>query len=375
VGPSVRRLIGFGPEEMTGKRVSSFLSAGSRRLIDNLFSRRQVVREEGPHGLTLELELVAEDGTIIPMEVKFTCHTNGLGEPLSYQGVARDIRGRKRAEQERRRLVAAIEHAAEAFCVVSAEGVIEYVNEAFCTQSGHRKEDLGGSKTDLWISEGIERAGLDGIRDTIRAGNTWTGRLTRKKKDGTLYQIEGSIVPIVDEKGTITNYTTVTKDITEQLLLQEELQQSQKMEAMGTLAGGIAHDFNNILAAIMGNAELALEDVPADSPTHGNLEGVLKAGMRGRDLVKQILAFTRKARAEKKRVPLAPLIKETHDLLRASIPATVDMNLVIDAVSDTVEADPVQRGPTPLHSHWLRRDAPGDRWCSPRSGRTPPLPG
>ena len=182
----------------------------------------------------------------------------------------------------------------------------------------------------------------DGIRDTIAAGNTWSGRLTRKKKDGSVYQIEGSIVPIKDEAGTITSYAAVTRDITERLLLQEELQQSQKMEAMGALAGGIAHDFNNILAAIMGNAELAMEDVPADSPTHGNLEGVLKAGMRGRDLVKQILAFTRKTRTEKRRVPLAPLVKETHDLLRASIPATIDVTLSIDVVSDTVEADPVQ---------------------------------
>ncbi len=342
VSPSVRRLAGYEPEEVMGMPVYAFLSDHSRAVVNDLFSRQRAVMEEGPLGLTLELGLAARDGSVIPIEVKFTCHVNVSGKPLSYQGVARDIRDRKRAEQERQRLVAAIEHAAEAFCVVNTEGVIEYVNKAFCAQSGYKKEELVGNKTGLWISESVERSVFDGIWDTIAAGNTWSGRLTRKKKDGSLYQIEGSIVPIKDEAGTITSYAAVTRDITERLLLQEELQQSQKMEAMGALAGGIAHDFNNILAAIMGNAELAMEDVPADSPTHGNLEGVLKAGMRGRDLVKQILAFTRKTRTEKRRVPLAPLVKETHDLLRASIPATIDVTLSIDVVSDTVEADPVQ---------------------------------
>ena len=342
VSPSVRRLAGYEPEEMTGKSASIFMPDHSRSMIEGLLSRGQAAAKEAPLGPTLELEFAAKDGSPIPIEVKFTCHTNRSGEPLSYQGVARDIRDRKRAEQELLRLVAAIEHAAEAFCVVSPDGVIEYVNKAFCAQGGYRKGELVGNKAVLWIGESVEPSVAEGIWDTVRAGDTWSGRLTRKKKDGSLYQIEGSIVPIKDETGSITSYAAVTRDITERLLLQEELQQSQKMEAMGALAGGIAHDFNNILAAIMGNAELALEDIPADSPIHRNLEGVLKAGMRGRDLVKQILAFTRKTRTEKRRVPLAPLVKETHDLLRASIPATIDMSLSVNAVSDSVEADPVQ---------------------------------
>ena len=342
VSPSVRRLAGYEPEEVSGQ-AGLFVSVRLQSRGDRRFTFQTACKYGGGSlGLTLELEIVARDGSVIPVEVKFTCHVDSSGAPLSYQGVARDIRDRKRAEQERQRLVAAIEHAAEAFCVVNADGVIEYVNKAFCAQSGYGKEDLVGNRTGLWISESVERSVFEGIWQTIRAGNTWSGRLTRRKKDRSVYQIEGSIVPIKDETGTITSYAAVTRDITERLLLQEELQQSQKMEAMGALAGGIAHDFNNILAAIMGNAELALDDVPVDSPTHGNLEGVLKAGMRGRDLVKQILAFTRKTRTEKRRVSLAPLVKETYDLLRASIPATIDVTLTIDAAFDTVEADPVQ---------------------------------
>lgn len=341
VSPSVSRLGGFEPEELTGKRATLFLSEHSRSLIEDLVDGRRSGAGPGLFRSMLELEFVAKDGATIPIEVKFTCHADRSGEPVSYQGVARDIRERKRAEQERLRLISAIERAAEAFCVVSAGGVIEYVNEAFCTLSGYKKEELVGNRIGFLANEKAERSVYKEIWDTVKAGYTWSGRLTQRTKDGSLFQIEGSIVPIREE-GAITSYAAVARDITESLLLQEELQQSQKMEAMGALAGGIAHDFNNILAAIMGNAELALEDVPADSQTHGNLEGVLKAGMRGRDLVKQILAFTRKTKSEKRRVPLGPLVKETHDLLRASIPATIEMSLFMDFSSDTVEADPVQ---------------------------------
>jgi PAS domain S-box-containing protein len=338
---SIERLGGYDPEEMTGKEVLSFLSGHSRAVID-ASSKVWTTGKEHRRGSTLELELLTKDGTTIPIEVKFTRHMDASGKLLSYQGVARDIRDRKRSEQERLRLIAAIEHAAEAFCVVNAEGVVEYVNKAFCTESGYRKTQLVGKGIGLLLDESVERSVCEQISSSLAAGNTWSGRLSKKRKDGSVYEVEGSIVPIKDDSGNVTSYTAVARDITERLLLQEELQQSQKMEAMGALAGGIAHDFNNILAAIMGNAELALDDVPLDSPTHSNLEGVLKAGIRGRDLVKQILAFTRKTKTEKKRILLAPLIKETYDLLRASIPATIDMRLSIDAASDTVEADPVQ---------------------------------
>jgi PAS domain S-box-containing protein len=253
-----------------------------------------------------------------------------------------EIRDRKMAEMERQRLIAAIEHAAEGIFLAGPDRVITYANRSLCAETGYSKEEIVGRPMDSLAGEGNERSFYTGVRNAMKAGVTWSGRYSTRKKDGTSYQVEGSVVPIKDDSGLVTNYVCVTRDITEQLRLQEELQQAQKMEAMGTLAGGIAHDFNNILGAILGNAELAMEDVPIDSPTYSNLQGVVKAGMRGRDLVRQILAFTKKTRTEKRPVSLAPLIRETHALLRASIPATVEVALAVDAAWDTVEADPVQ---------------------------------
>jgi PAS domain S-box-containing protein len=124
--------------------------------------------------------------------------------------------------------------------------------------------------------------------------------------------------------------------------LQAHLRQTQKMEAIGTLAGGIAHDFNNVLAAIMGFTELTLVDLPMDTEAHGNLEQVLKAANRAKDLVSQILSFSRRGDQEKKPVEIGPIIKEALKLLRASLPATIEIQTRLHVERGKVLANPVQ---------------------------------
>ena len=117
----------------------------------------------------------------------------------------------------------------------------------------------------------------------------------------------------------------------ENLDLQLQLQQAQKMEAVGTLAGGIAHDFNNILGAIMGYTEISLLQTPEDNDVRKNLDKILKASQRAKELVNQILAFSRQRPLDVQVFRLKPLVKEVLALLRASLPRTIDIRQEISA--------------------------------------------
>ena len=136
-----------------------------------------------------------------------------------------------------------------------------------------------------------------------------------------------------------TAYEVLRAEMQERQLVEHQLRESQKMEAIGTLAGGIAHDFNNILAAIIGFTEMVIDDVSDNTHVQQKMEQVLKAGLRGRDLVRQILTFSRKSKAEYRVVALAPLIRETFRLLRASLPTSISMRLNLEADADAAYAD------------------------------------
>ncbi|MCI5208677.1 MAG: PAS domain-containing sensor histidine kinase, partial [Candidatus Electrothrix sp. ATG2] len=151
-----------------------------------------------------------------------------------------------------------------------------------------------------------------------------------------------SASPIVDPDGQLDGIVHFAKDITDQKKLEEQLRQAQKMESIGTLAGGIAHDFNNILTPILGYAEMTLDIIPADSPAFTNIQEVLKAGNRAKDLVKQILTFSRQSEQETQPLKIQYIVKEALKLLRASIPTTIEIQQHIDPDCAAVLADPTQ---------------------------------
>ena len=142
-----------------------------------------------------------------------------------------------------------------------------------------------------------------------------------------------------DETGKVMGIFAAARDITENVKLEKEFRQAQKMQAIGTLAGGIAHDFNNIIAGIIGFTEMALEDVTVENPIHRRLELVLKGAYRGRDLVKQILAFSRKGEHEKKPVSMNHIFNDALPLIRASLPSTIEIRKNIITKDDIIFAD------------------------------------
>ncbi len=260
----------------------------------------------------------------------------------AYQRLEVEIREHKEAEEGRTRLATAIEQGGDCVVVTDSRGVVQYVNPAFEKVSLYSREKITGRKFDVLRGGGEQDAFWEDMWHVLEAGNVWTGRLINRKKDGTSYEVERTMSPIRDGAGVITNYVAVERDMTEQAGLDAELRQAQKMQAIGTLAGGIAHDFNNILAAMIGFTELALDDLKEDSRAKKHLEYVRSAGYRGRDLVKQILTFSRQGEQERKPVQVVPIVREVLKLMRALLPSTVEIRPKIETEEGVILADPVQ---------------------------------
>jgi len=164
------------------------------------------------------------------------------------------------------------------------------------------------------------------------------------RKDRSVVWIALNVIAVRNSSGQILHIEGTAGDITDRKLLRAQLDQAQKMEAIGTLAGGIAHDFNNILTPIIGYTELSLNMVAEDGKLNHNMRQVLLSANRAKDLVMQILTFSRKTEQERKPVQVGLIIKEALKLLRSSLPTTIDIrqSLPTDAVNSTSMADPTQ---------------------------------
>ncbi|MEJ2247845.1 MAG: PAS domain S-box protein [Acidobacteriota bacterium] len=221
------------------------------------------------------------------------------------------------------------------------------INSAFTRVTGWRHDEVIGKKAadlDIWWDPKDRQKLIQGISEQGKIENL-EARF-RLKDGGLMTALMSAVLITLKDRPHI---LTISRDISELKAAQEEkeqlktqLIQAQKMEAIGTLAGGIAHDFNNILGAIIGYAEMALYDTQKDSMEHYNIGQVLKAGHRAKDLVKQILAFSRKSEQDKRIISLAPVVKEALKLLRASLPTSIEIESNIEPNLDAIFADPTQ---------------------------------
>ncbi len=220
------------------------------------------------------------------------------------------------------------------------------VNEAVCRKLGYSREEL--LNMTIWdITPPEHHASIhDRIAELGKNGHA-VFEAVRTTKSGETVFVEGSSRVIQYAGKSV--IMTISRDISERKKaeaerekLQTQLRQAQKMESIGTLAGGIAHDFNTILFPIIGFTEIVIGEMPTDSRNRGYLEEVLKASYRAKDLVKQILAFSRQTELEKKPFKIQYIIKEATHLLRASLPATIQIHSNIDPKCSPILGDPSQ---------------------------------
>ena len=265
------------------------------------------------------------------------------GHVLGLIGVILDITERKRAAEREQLLGAAIEHAADGIVITDTTGTIQYVNPAEETISGYSRDELVGHGADIFKSDKHHEDFHRNLWETIRAGNVWSGRFINRKKDGTEYNEDATISPVYDKSGNLTNFVAVKHDVTKQLELQGQLFQSQKMEAVGTLAGGLAHDFNNMLQVIQGLLDVILSspDLPPDE-IRSILKDMEKAAASGAELIKGMMVFVRKTPLELRPIELNKLVAQTKSMLARSIPKMIEIDLLLDDDLWTIKAAPNQ---------------------------------
>ena len=273
-------------------------------------------------------------GKVTEVLYNATVYRNENGEVQGVFAAARDITERKRAEEalkEREALLRTIfETLPLGVWITDKQGRIIDGNQAgqqIWAGARYVGIDQFGEYKGWWLDTGKRIEPEEwAVARAVRKGETSINEeIEIECFDGSHKIILNSAVPIRNERQEILGAFIVNEDITDRKRAEKNLQQTQKMEALGTLAGGVAHDFNNILMPITINTELALLDTPEGSPLRQYLQPVLDAAKRGKDLVGQIITFSRQKEAERKPVKVGPIVREAIQFLRSSLPKNIEI--------------------------------------------------
>ncbi|MEX2048382.1 MAG: PAS domain S-box protein [Gemmatimonadota bacterium] len=330
VNREIERLFGYEREELLGRSVDLLVPErfrGTHPDFRAMFIGDPKVRAMGAGR---DLYGQRKDGSEVPVEIGLT--PVATEEGLFVLSSIVDISARKRAE-ERFRL--AVESSPSGMVMVDGTGTIVMVNREIERMFGYARDTLLGASIDLLVPErfhgthGTVRGDFmkDPTTRSMGAGRDLHGR----RQDGSEVPVEIGLNPIATDEGTFVLASIV--DISarraaeaERETLEAQLRQSQKMEALGTLAGGVAHDFNNILGAIVGYAEFLGHEALSDQGRQDTRD-LMAGALRGRQLVERIMAFSRRQEAVLKAIPLGPTIEETGRLLRATLPSTIELTI------------------------------------------------
>ena len=253
----------------------------------------------------------------------------------------RDITDRKENEQVLRRYERIVSSSHDMLAFVDRDGTYLAVNQAYADFVGQPIEKILGLRIPDVFDKALFQDVIEPRLERAFQGEKIVYQRPMVLGDGKTHHLDVAYYPHAEDNGAITGAVISLRDITHMKGMEAQLRQSQKMEAMGTLAGGIAHDFNNILSSIIGFSELLIMDSSENARSQESAEQILSAGHRARDLVKQILAFSRQSKTDRKPLFIHLIAKEALKMLRATLPSSIEIRQKIYPCA-AVTADPTE---------------------------------
>ncbi|MDP8243926.1 MAG: PAS domain-containing protein [Candidatus Hinthialibacter antarcticus] len=339
-------------EKMIGKRFEDIAGRTTQEVWPEALARdyaeqdRQLLEHSGIQ--QFQTKAVRADGASREVICYKAVFHDSEGNIAGIIGVIQDITDeiliKTSLQESEAKLRAIFNQSFQFMAVVSTSGVVVAINQTALDFAGAKENEIVGhhfADTPYWKNSPDRARCIEAIQ---KASN---GEMVRFQKthpdlDNNIHHIDFSIKPFYNDDGSIPYLIAEGRDVSEYVALEEQFRQTQKMEAIGTLAGGIAHDFNNMLFAIQGYNELAYIDSPEDGNVRQRLDQSQKAIVRAQELVKQILAFSRKVENERKPIDLSKDIYEIFQLIRAPLPTTIQVDINLPDHSVYVLADPTQ---------------------------------
>ncbi len=334
------RQYGLSPQTgpMTYEEFLGLLHAADREMVAAEVRRGFETRQP----FAFDYRIVWPDGSDRWMHGRGDVVVDESGKVVRLVGTSQDITARKNIESELRNQAHIVETISDAVIVMNTHGIVADWNPAAERIFGYSKAEMLGQPLQR-VSAAEDMAELERtLGEAFKRDGRWAGELPFVRKDGG-HGVADVIVSVQrDANGRASSIISVSRDVTERKRLEAQLQQAQKMEAVGRLAGGIAHDFNNMLTAVKGYSEFLLDDLDVSDVRRTDVQEIAKAADRAASLTRQLLAFSRKQVLQPRPVNLNDVVEGMEKMLRRLIGEDISIVARLETELRLVEADPSQ---------------------------------
>jgi two-component system, cell cycle sensor histidine kinase and response regulator CckA len=338
VNPAFTAMTGYSEAEAVGRTARQLLRSGKQAaaFYDDLW--HTVLRGHVWKGRLINRR---KDGTLYPEEQVITPVRDAAGRVSHFIAVKEDVTERRRTEDRLRFQAQLLDAVGEAVIAADMKGRIRYWNRRAESLTGWRSDEVLGRSLIEVIVPKASRAEAQAVLVRVRAGESWSGEFDLLRRDGTTFPASVTDAPIRNEGGEVIGVVGVSRDLTAQRALEQQLRHAQKMEAVGRLAGGIAHDFNNVLTAIQGHVQFLIEELP-EGDLLEDARVVRRSAQRASDLTQQLLAFSRRQVLKPEILDLGTVVREMERVLRPVVGEGIALSIKAPEEGGRVEADPGQ---------------------------------